>query len=356
MTTAVMRSSQFRLALFVLATMALPLVAESADATVSGVARAEARLADATSARERAEDEVERSQRELADVESRLSGLNGESANLARQISDLRAEVRQQLIRAFVSSGATEQAALLATIDNTQDLSRGQALLEGTSARASDSADELGDIRARTAEDILAVADQFEELRTRLDNARSDLMQAEALEADAERRLVQARSSAAAAERRARVASAPQSSVASTPQRSSTTAAGPGAQVTETTASPANPPAPSTSSPTPTTPAPSTTVAPPPPPPTTIPSEPGMPTEAQWLRLRQCESGNNYRAVSPSGKYRGAYQFSQGTWESLGGQGDPAAASPAEQDARAKALYRARGAKPWPHCGRHLKS
>ncbi len=33
----------------------------------------------------------------------------------------------------------------------------------------------------------------------------------------------------------------------------------------------------------------------------------------------------------------------------------PAAASPADQDAMALALYSERGARPWPHCGRHLR-
>ena len=80
----------------------------------------------------------------------------------------------------------------------------------------------------------------------------------------------------------------------------------------------------------------------------------GGPTEAQWAQLRQCESGGNYRAISASGLYRGAYQFDYGTWQSVGGRGDPAAAPPQEQDARAKMLYASRGSSPWPVCGRYL--
>jgi hypothetical protein len=68
--------------------------------------------------------------------------------------------------------------------------------------------------------------------------------------------------------------------------------------------------------------------------------------------IRACESGGNYGAVSSTGKYRGAYQFDYGTWASVGGTGDPAAASPAEQDKRAAILYSQRGAAPWPICGR----
>jgi len=67
--------------------------------------------------------------------------------------------------------------------------------------------------------------------------------------------------------------------------------------------------------------------------------------------IRACESSGDYGAVSASGKYRGAYQFDQQTWESVGGTGDPAAASPAEQDQRAAALQQQRGSSPWASCG-----
>ncbi|HUF84110.1 MAG TPA: transglycosylase family protein [Acidimicrobiia bacterium] len=67
--------------------------------------------------------------------------------------------------------------------------------------------------------------------------------------------------------------------------------------------------------------------------------------------IKECESHGNYGSVSSSGTYRGAYQFSQTTWESVGGTGDPAAASPAEQDARAATLYAQSGSSPWPTCG-----
>lgn len=74
---------------------------------------------------------------------------------------------------------------------------------------------------------------------------------------------------------------------------------------------------------------------------------------AHLLDIRACESGGDYGAVSPSGRYRGAYQFDQRTWDGYGPVGvDPAAAAPDVQDAAAVALYRARGAQPWPTCGR----
>lgn len=67
-------------------------------------------------------------------------------------------------------------------------------------------------------------------------------------------------------------------------------------------------------------------------------------------RIAQCESGGNPRAVSSDGTYRGKYQFDRQTWAAMGGKGDPARASEAEQDRRALALLRARGTSPWPNC------
>lgn len=63
--------------------------------------------------------------------------------------------------------------------------------------------------------------------------------------------------------------------------------------------------------------------------------------------VKQCESGGNYRAVNPNGHY-GAWQFSQSTWESVGGTGRPDHATPAEQDYRAAILWdNGRGAAHW---------
>jgi hypothetical protein len=106
-----------------------------------------------------------------------------------------------------------------------------------------------------------------------------------------------------------------------------------------------------TTAPPPTTTAPTTTVE-------AAPPASGDPTPNQWAALRQCESSGNYTVVSANGRYRGAYQFSQATWDgvarmhasSLVGV-DPAAANPADQDAMALALWRQSGWSPWPHCG-----
>jgi hypothetical protein len=67
--------------------------------------------------------------------------------------------------------------------------------------------------------------------------------------------------------------------------------------------------------------------------------------------IAACESGGNPSAVSAGGTYRGKYQFSYSTWAAVGGSGDPAAASVAEQDYRAALLYSRSGSSPWPICG-----
>jgi hypothetical protein len=67
--------------------------------------------------------------------------------------------------------------------------------------------------------------------------------------------------------------------------------------------------------------------------------------------IAACESGGDPSAVSADGTYRGLYQFDYGTWASVGGSGDPAAASAAEQSYRAALLYSQSGSSPWPICG-----
>ena len=73
-----------------------------------------------------------------------------------------------------------------------------------------------------------------------------------------------------------------------------------------------------------------------------------------WGALANCESGGDPRAVSGSGSFRGLYQFSIGTWQSVGGSGDPIDASSGEQTHRAELLYQREGRAPWPVCGRYL--
>ena len=131
---------------------------------------------------------------------------------------------------------------------------------------------------------------------------------------------------------------------------------------TTTTAPPTTPPTPTTEPPTTST----TTTEPP-----TATTEdtaiehpiPDGTTEAQWRALRQCESTQNYRAISVSGRYRGAYQFSIRTWNWVAGMHypdlvgvGPIDASPSDQDKMAYKLYEINGWDPWPTCKKRLPS
>jgi hypothetical protein len=80
-------------------------------------------------------------------------------------------------------------------------------------------------------------------------------------------------------------------------------------------------------------------------------SLPGGVTISTLESIAACESGGDPAAVSSDGSYRGKYQFDYGTWESVGGTGDPAVAPESEQDYRAALLYSQAGSSPWPICG-----
>jgi hypothetical protein len=72
-------------------------------------------------------------------------------------------------------------------------------------------------------------------------------------------------------------------------------------------------------------------------------------------RHHESDTSGGYHAVSASGTYRGAYQFSRSTWDNTArrlGRADlvgvdPANAAPGDQDLLAWSLYRWQGASPW---------
>ena len=78
---------------------------------------------------------------------------------------------------------------------------------------------------------------------------------------------------------------------------------------------------------------------------------PAVAIPPQLEAIAACESGGDPAAVSADGTYRGLFQFDYGTWASVGGTGDPAAAPVAEQYQRAAILYARSGSTPWPICG-----
>jgi hypothetical protein len=75
------------------------------------------------------------------------------------------------------------------------------------------------------------------------------------------------------------------------------------------------------------------------------------PAPPKLQAIAACESGGNPHADTGNGFY-GKYQFTAQTWASVGGRGNAAEASEAEQDKRAALLYARESASPWPVCGR----
>ena len=72
-----------------------------------------------------------------------------------------------------------------------------------------------------------------------------------------------------------------------------------------------------------------------------------------WAKLRKCEAGGRYDANSGNGYY-GAYQFSAGTWHSLGYPGLPHQAPPEMQNEAARRLQARSGWGQWPACARRI--
>lgn len=73
-----------------------------------------------------------------------------------------------------------------------------------------------------------------------------------------------------------------------------------------------------------------------------------------WAALARCESDGNPAARSANGRYTGAFQFSNATWQSLG-YGGSAADHPYDvQVAAAKKLQARSGWGQWPRCARRL--
>ncbi len=93
--------------------------------------------------------------------------------------------------------------------------------------------------------------------------------------------------------------------------------------------------------------------APAPAPPPTLSAGGGGGAGGNWLRLRACESGNNYQENTGNGFY-GAYQFSASTWSGLGYPGRPDQEPPSAQDAAAMQLQARSGWGQWPACSAAL--
>jgi Transglycosylase-like domain len=292
----------------------LSAVAGATPGQATPVAGARAALDAATQVRVAAKLRLQRLEATRADLQAKLARGSAESNAVTTQMVAARHEALQRAVDAYVNGDDSEQLAVFLRSTALTDAAARTSLLADQTHSAVEAAVTFQRMKESNEPAVVDLATHLDGIEADIADARSDLYQAEALEADAEHGLTAAIQAAAAASTRAATA---RLTSAGTRQR----AAGPKGS---TAAAPTGP-------------------------------------KDAWSSLRDCESGGDYGAVSASGRYGGAYQFDQGTWDSIAVQVDPsyvgvdpAAAPAAVQDEMAQALYGQRGTRPWPRCGHHL--
>lgn len=242
----------------------------------------------------------------------RIRGLEEQIATGERKVASLRRIVASRAVEAY-KSGAGDVGFVFDS-DDVTDLTVRRKLLSAANASDADSLDELERTLAEQREQRDALAAGRAEQERSLDEMRraqrsldARLAAALAGRADVRRRLAA----------RSRPAAAP---AASRPAASS---------------APADRPAPR---------------------PPVVTSPGGSIHDHPFLAcVRHRESRGNYTVVNPAGPWYGAYQFARSTWNATAahaGRYDlvgvvPSAASPADQDAMAWALYQWQGSRPW---------
>jgi hypothetical protein len=291
----------------------LSAVAGATPGAVSPVAGARADLDSATQVRIAAQRRLQHLEATRADLLAKLARGSAESNAVTTQLVAARHEAMQRAVDAYVNGDDSEQLAVFLRSTALTDAAARTSLLADQTNSAVEAAAAFERLKEANGPAVVDLATQLDAIDAKVADARSDVYQAEALEADAEHELSSAEQAAAAAA--AQQANARLTAAASHHRsgRSTRTAPAPTGQ------------------------------------------------HDVWSNLRDCESGGDYGAVSSSGRYRGAYQFDQGTWDSVASQiapkyvgTDPATAPPAIQDQMAQALYGQRGNLPWPRCGTHL--
>lgn len=309
-------------------TLLISLVGGSASAAADPVARAKEALSAATKRRVATEQRVAEIRTTIQDLAGELATMDTTDADLTRQLAEAKDAMRRFAIAAYIDGRKADVATAALDPTKAQALVWQSTLSVGQAASADEVARRVAELKAAVGPQRMQLAQDLDAARQALADASNDAIQAAALERDAEAQLAAEREAARqrAAEARAR---AQEAAAAQAAARSAAPAA------------PARSPKPAAAAANPA--------------PTAFGPAAGNPTAAEaalLAKIRRCESGGNYSIVSASGRYRGAYQFDYRTWAGVGGSGDPAAASPAEQDYRALLLLRARGSRPWPVCGR----
>jgi len=304
-----------------------------ASGAPDAISAREAALERATQARIAADSRLASVSAELAEVREELERLGVADEVLTEEIANARRQLREYAVAAYIDGGQTEIVRASLSPEKAVALSWQANMAFGQSVSADEAADRYEVLKEANTPARLEAAAELDRVTAQLEEARFDAIQAAAHERDAEAALAKARAAAAEQARAERAAAQRKAAADRAAERERAAAA------SAATATPRR-----SRSAAPTAGAPATTSAP----------GRGNPTDAEratLARIRRCESGGNYGAVSSSGRYRGAYQFDRSTWAGLGGSGDPAAASPAEQDYRALLLLRQRGTRPWPVCG-----
>ena len=87
--------------------------------------------------------------------------------------------------------------------------------------------------------------------------------------------------------------------------------------------------------------------------PTVTSAAPSVGDGSVWDRIAACESGGNW-AISTGNGFYGGLQFTQASWNGVGGSGMPNQASREEQIARAAILQSRQGWGAWPDCSAKL--
>ncbi len=90
--------------------------------------------------------------------------------------------------------------------------------------------------------------------------------------------------------------------------------------------------------------------------PVRIPATSNAPAVADgsvWDRLAQCEAGGNW-AINTGNGFYGGLQFTQSSWQAVGGSGMPNQASREEQVLRGQMLQARQGWGAWPACSAKL--
>jgi len=312
------------------------------------VAAARDALSARTADRQQAEQRVVVTDAALAAAGAEVERLGGVDAQLTSELTDARRELREYAIAAYIDGGRAELFRSTLSIEQAQALSWQSSLLLGQSVSADEAADRFESLKEANAPAALDAAIGVDRAEVDLRDARNDLIQAAAFERDAEAALARAIETAEreAAARRAAEREAENATRAAAAAASAAAAAnGGGASAGSSNDGSANGGGAAGSRGGGGAEGGGVSFAP-------AAGGPSAAESATLARIRACESGGNYSILSRSGRYRGAYQFDFATWRGVGGSGDPAAASPAEQDYRALLLLRMRGTQPWPVCGR----